>query len=363
MASIPPSVVSAVQKDFAALGKNSVVGDVDKFLAAFVGAAPYLKVDPRPLEKRSNPFDKSALSQPVAWKVASLVSWLFVHRPVGCPVRAGIPEVVTALRKVLGNRKNTWVLEQKDWEEEKPTKRRQRHEAMVALVGGRAVKSTKAKGEWLDGRDDGVLILAPCAPDANSDAASVFGAFYTAKLDAKTAPRIDAFARAISEWKDFDVLPTALHIRSDGFAALGARAARTPVAKDSYEANPAASAPELVATVANDRSISSDASTLYLQTIALPDPTKANIQRWNAWTADVYDAAAAELVKAKLVAEAKVDGAGRKIFARGPIVKKTKLNLPIEQSKLAFTTHGRYVKHLITEPCHTVFERALRAQG
>lgn len=361
MPAVPPAIASAVQKDFAALGKNSVVGDVEKFLTAFVGAAPYIKVDPRPLAKRSNPFEKSVLTPEVAWKVASLVSWLTVHRPVGCPVRAGIPKVVTALRKVLADRKNTWVLEQKYWDEEKAPKRRKRHDAMAALVGGKPVKPTKTKGEWLAGRDDGTLILAPCAPDANSDDASVFGAFYTSKLDAKTAPRIDAFMRAISEWNDFDVLPTAQHIRSAGFAALGERAAKTPVPKDGYEANPAASAPTLVAKVANDSSISANAAALYLQTIALPAPTKANVQLWNGWTSEDYDAAAVELVKAKLVVEAKVDGAGRKIFARGAIVKKTKLNVPIEQSKLAFTTHGRFVKHLITEPCHTLFERALAA--
>jgi hypothetical protein len=98
-----------------------------------------------------------------------------------------------------------------------------------------------------------------------------------------------------------------------------------------------------------------------LQTIALPEPTKANVQLWNGWTAAQYDAASAELVKKKLVVEAKVDGAGRKIFSRGPVVKKTKLNLPIEGAKHAFTTHGRFVKHLITEPCHTLFESATSA--
>ena len=363
MGTIAPAIVLAVQKDFAALGKNSVVGDVDKVLAAFTKAAPYLEVDARPLGSRHDPFHKGALTPEVAWKVASLVSWLFVNRPVGCPVRAGIPKVATALRKILADRKNTWVLEQKYWDEEKPAKRRTRHAAMAALVGGKPVKPTKAKGEWLDGRDDGTLILAPCAPDANSDDASVFGAFYTAKLDAKTSPRIDAFMRAISEWKDFDVLPTAQHICSAGFAALGDRVAKTPVPKNSYEANPAVSASQLVARLARDRSISANAATLYLQTIALPEPTKANVQLWNGWLPEAYDAAAAELVKSKLLVTAKADGAGRKVFARGTILKKTKLNLPIEESKLAFTTHGRFIKHLITEPCHTLFERALRTEA
>ena len=96
-----------------------------------------------------------------------------------------------------------------------------------------------------------------------------------------------------------------------------------------------------------------------MQTLALPAPTKANVLVWNGWTGEAYEAAASEATKTKLVVTAKVDGAGRKLFAPGAIVKKTKLNLPIEQSKLAFTRHGRYIKHLVAEPCHVLFERVM----
>ncbi len=358
MARVPADLVAAVQKDFAALGRNSVVGDVHKFLSAFVGAAPYIKVDTRPLAERDDAFKNAALSPHLARKLASLVSWLFVNRPVGCPVRAGIPKVVSALRDVLQRANNTWILEQRYWGSDKPSKRRQRHAAMAELVGGRPVKPTKRKGAWLDGRDDGVLILAPCAPDANSDDAQVFGAFYTAKLDATSDPRIDDYAHAISEWTHFDVLPTARSILSDGFAGLGTRVAKTKVATGAFEANPTASAPDLVAHVANELAVSAAAAALYLQTIALPDPTKANVLEWNGWLAKQYDAAASELVTAKLVVTSNLAGAGRTIFAPGGVVKKTKLNRPIEKSKLAFTPHGRFIKHLTAEPCHTLFERA-----
>ncbi|MBL8912054.1 MAG: hypothetical protein JNM17_15270, partial [Archangium sp.] len=63
--SIPPSITAAVRKDFAALGKNSVVGDVDRFLGAFVRAVPYLALDERPLHARSNPFARMALTPEV----------------------------------------------------------------------------------------------------------------------------------------------------------------------------------------------------------------------------------------------------------------------------------------------------------
>ena len=358
MAKVSPDLVAAVKKDFAALGTNSVVGDVDKYLAAFVGPAPYIAVDTRPLDKRSNPFDTKFLSSHVAWKLASLVSWLFVNRPVGDPVRAGIPKIVSALRKVLADKRSTWVLESKYWDEEKAPKRRKRHDAMTALVGGKPVGAGKAKGTWLEGRDDGTLILAPSAPDAKGEDATVYGAFYTAKLDDKTAPRILAYAKAISDWPELETLPTAQHIISAGFAALGDRVAKTPVAAGSWEANPSASAPALVAKVAAAHKLSSEAAALYLQTLALPEPTKTNVLVWNGWTTPQYETAAAEIVQGKLVTQAKVDGAGRAIFAPGGVKKKTKLNLPLEETKLAFTTHGRFVKHLITQPCHALFAHA-----
>ncbi len=361
MAKLSPDLVREVQKDFAALGRNSVVGDVDKFLTAFVAAAPYISVDKRPLDKRSNPFEKRVLTPYVAWKVASLVSWLFVNRPVGDVVRAGIPKVVTGLRKVIADKSNVWVLESKYYDEEKAPKRVKRHEAMTKLVGGKVVKPAKAKGAWVDGRDDGTLILAPSAPTGDGESASVYGGFYTAKLDAASLARIVAFARAISDWPESEIIPTARHIISDGFAALGARVAKTPLSDGAWEANPLASTPALVDTVASALGVSKEAAALYLQTLALPEPTKANVLTWTAWTSQQYDAAADELAKTKRVVVAKVDGAGRKIFAPGGVVKKTKLNLPIENSKLPFTTHGRYIKHLVTEPCHALFERVWTA--
>ncbi|MBL8913471.1 MAG: hypothetical protein JNM17_22420, partial [Archangium sp.] len=298
----------------------------------------------------------------VTWKLASLVSWLFVYRPVGCAVRAGIPKVVDALRATLGDGRNVWVLESKYWDELKPAQRRKHHAAMTDLVGGQPLAPPRSRGDWLEGRDDGVLILAPCAPDANSDAASVFGAFYTAKLSPLTEPRIDAYARAISGWNEFDVLATAHHVVSDGFAALGARVMKTTVPAKGYEANPAVSAPRLVERVAGERGVSPEAATLLLQTLALPAPTTANVELWNGWVAKQYDAAARELIAARLLVTASVPKAGRKLFAPGQIVKNTKLNLPIEQSKLAWTRHGRFIKHLISEPCDTLFERAYAAQ-
>ncbi len=362
MSKIHPAVVAAVQRDFKALGKNSVAGDVDKFLSAFVGAMPaYLALDVRSLAAvRSNPFFAKALTPYVAWKVASLVSWIFVNRPVGDPLRAGIPKVVTQLRKVLADKRNLWELESRYYDEDKPARRAKRHAELTALVKGKSVKAPAKMGTWTEGRDDGTLWVGSAALDADSEDATVLGAFYTAKLDAKTAARIRLFAHAASDWERSTVIPTAEHIRSAGFAALGVRVAKTGVPAGGWECNPLASARELVEKVARATGVSIDAAALLLQTLGLPEPTRANVSLWNAWTSAQYDTAAAELVTHKLVVQATVAGAGRKIFGAGTIVKQTKLNMAIESSKVTgnLVTHGRYVKHLIPEPCHTLFARA-----
>ncbi len=355
-------MVAAVQKEFAALGTNSLVGDVQKFLPAFVGAkVSYLVPDLRPIKQRSS-FDSKGLSSVTAWKLASLVSWLFVNKPVGDPVRAGIPAVVKALQGILADKRTNWELEGKYYDEEKPAKRVKRFAGLVAAIGGKPVKPTKSKGTWTDGRDDGTLYLAPAALEANSEDAMILTAVWTAKLDSKTIDRVTKVALAASDWEASDVVRIAAYIRSDKFASFAARVAKTDVPKGSYEADPRASAPALVGKVAAACKVSGDAAALLLQTITLPDPSKANVLVWNGWTSDTYEAAAAELLAKKLVVQAKVDGAGRKIFGPGPVIKKTKLNAPIESSKLALIPNGRHIKHLLPEPCHVMFARAWEAR-
>src|SRR5690606_23909557 len=101
-----------------------------------------------------------------------------------------------------------------------------------------------------------------------------------------------------------------------------------------WDQDPRVSVPELVATVSKQLKVSEDAATLYLQTLALPDPTTSNIQMWNGWTAARLKKAADELVKQEHLVSAKRSRAGRTFFLPGGWEPLKQPNLPIETWKL-----------------------------
>jgi hypothetical protein len=153
------------------------------------------------------------------------------------------------------------------------------------------------------------------------------------------------------------LLPIALAalLRGDGFAALAARIADTDVPAGSWEQNPLASAPKLVAKVAKACAISTDAAALYLQTLAFAEPTTKQVLVWNGWKPKQHAAAVAELVKKKLVVQGKRERTGREIFVKGGYDKGSRKNLPMEEWKQPFYPLPR---HVPVEPAHLLFARA-----
>jgi hypothetical protein len=81
-------------------------------------------------------------------------------------------------------------------------------------------------------------------------------------------------------------------------------------------------------------SLSEDAAVLYLQLLALLEPTDRNLRRWNRWTPARHRQAAAELLAAGLVLEARRPRAGRRLFVPGEWVPAAAPNLPLEAWKL-----------------------------
>ncbi|WP_182866451.1 DNA-binding protein [Stieleria mannarensis] len=106
-----------------------------------------------------------------------------------------------------------------------------------------------------------------------------------------------------------------------------------------WEQAPLVSVPDLVARVAKDQGISDAAACLYLQILALPDPTAKNVQAWNGWKPAEYKKIAAELVEKKLVVSAKRGRAGRDIFLPGGWEPLKLPNLPVETWKLSMYGH------------------------
>jgi len=100
------------------------------------------------------------------------------------------------------------------------------------------------------------------------------------------------------------------------------------------EHDPSRSAPELVAAVAERHGIGADAATLYLQLLALPDPTDRNVAEWTGWKPARLKAARAELAGTDLVVEAKRPRARRSLFLPGGWLALSSPHLPLELWKL-----------------------------
>ena len=127
--------------------------------------------------------------------------------------------------------------------------------------------------------------------------------------------------------------------------------------------------PELVDKIRTARALGEDAAVLYLQTLALSDPTVANLRQWNGWTPARLKKAVAELAAADLVLEAKRARAGRQHFLPGGWEALKRPHLPLETWKLplyglTYDDEGKLETPLELivplQPVHQVFEQAWR---
>ncbi|MFG3153321.1 hypothetical protein ACGF7W_14940 [Streptomyces sp. NPDC048219] len=91
-------------------------------------------------------------------------------------------------------------------------------------------------------------------------------------------------------------------------------AGRDPEGPVGYAQDPLVGAPGLVAEAAAALGLGEDAAALYLQLLALPDPTDRNVARWTGWKPARLKKARAELAATDLVVEAKRPRAGRSLF-------------------------------------------------
>lgn len=140
---------------------------------------------------------------------------------------------------------------------------------------------------------------------------------------------------------------------------------------EGYFQDPSLSAPETVSAVRSALNLSQDQSVLFLQLLALPDPTNAKVQNWNGWTSTKRAQVGGELEAATLVGSGKRARAGRDLFLPGGWVTLPGTSLPIEswKSELYGLPAGdkpplRHETLLITESVQQLFERAwLRYQS
>ncbi|WP_295804336.1 hypothetical protein [uncultured Corynebacterium sp.] len=123
----------------------------------------------------------------------------------------------------------------------------------------------------------------------------------------------------------------ALKLLLQGSLSAYAKWLREPGEGDPHD--PRAVVPELVEQVASALHVSENAAVYYLQLLAWPDPTDANVRRWNEWKKADITNAGAELIDAGVVVEAKRSRAKRKYFLPGGWTEGQPPHLPIETWK------------------------------
>nr|MBA2538629.1 hypothetical protein [Deltaproteobacteria bacterium] len=184
-AKIPQDLIAAAKKDLD-------LRDLGKLLPAFAGAAddaPFLKPDRRPLHDLSG-WSKEALTDNSVDDVVTLLAWLFVSRPIGCSIRAGITSVIEKITEVFEDDKLLWPFGSV-WFDEEDKKEVARRDGILDAVGGKPIDLPKDDDQACTGaRDDGAVIVAAYGR-------RVYAAFRPAKLD-KARKKIEQIAKLMT---------------------------------------------------------------------------------------------------------------------------------------------------------------------
>lgn len=286
-------------------------------------------------------------SADVVASVAQLIPYLNVTLPVGDPYRQALPALHAAVLEQLSNPDFLVLFGGRN--EENESKRA----ALIDQIGGKKIVVVGRRQEERQGRDNGLLLAVEGGYD------DVGYAVRTASLKTQRAtllPQLKA-ALADDEMYGLEGARAAYWLFSKECEELVARIAKTPVPEGAYEANPLVSAKATVAKLREAIGESDDVAALYLQMLALPNPTKKQILLFNGWKPGHYEAAAAALVKKKLLVEGKRERAGRDVFLPGGWEKKSH-GLSMETYKVATFDVVSFDEPTVSVALHTLYSRA-----
>ncbi|MFD3605925.1 hypothetical protein, partial [Streptomyces sp. NPDC058656] len=229
--------------------------------------------------------------------VASLAALAYAL-PYGHPLRACLPEGLAALRRRLTDPGLLLDLDVEWTDKGSSTAVELRKAYGLPATGGADEHGMTPVGEALVLRpwygDQETVLLRPAALTGPDDA--VLGL-----LEGLVGPDRDSGLQALRTILDAG-LERALTAGLDPEGPVG------------HAQDPTVVAPALVAEVASAHGLSEDAAALYLQLLALPDPTDRNCARWTGWTPARLKKARTELAATDLVVDAKRPRAGRTLF-------------------------------------------------
>ena len=268
--------------------------------------------------------------------IVQLVSMVHAETPAGDKVREQMPALITQTAKLLAGPKFVLPLRHFYLHETGRKKPPKPSEWINKHVG----RTKKPGRDGLARADDGLLVAA--GYDSELDA---FVAFRPAKLKSKgdmsrllgllEIDRVENF-----ETTTMGVLGHIAILKSPGFQKLAMAILANDIPAGAWPNNPLHTAPKVVEEIKKKHKLSDDAALAYAQLLALPDPTTANMRTWNDWTAARIKKATAELIKQKLVMEAKRARAGRNVFLPGEWAELKAPWLPIETWKLPHLTES-----------------------
>ncbi|MEV7242641.1 hypothetical protein AB0N92_15530 [Streptomyces sp. NPDC093248] len=230
---------------------------------------------------------------PAALNTLSALAYVL---PYGHPLRAALPAGLAALRRRLADPELLLAVDLEWTEKGASTAAELRTMHGLPETGGGDAHGLTRVGEaivlrpWH--RDREMVLVRPAALAGPDDA--VFGLLEGLVGDVRG--------------HRLRVLRTVL---GDDLARAVAAGADGPVG---HAQDPSVCVPGLVTEVAAARGLSEDAAALYLQLLALPDPTDRNCARWTGWKPARTKKARAELAATGLVVEAKRSRAGRTLF-------------------------------------------------
>ncbi|MFD0312794.1 hypothetical protein [Streptomyces flavalbus] len=275
-------------------------------------------------------------------RAVTALAGLAYSLPYGHPLRAALPEGLAALRRRVADPGLLLDLDLGWTEKGESTAAELRKAHGLPATGGADAHGHTAVGEALVLRpwygDQETVLLRPGALHGADD--PVFG----------------LIEGLVGAWRGHDL--RALRTILDDGLARALAAGTDPEGFTGYAQDPTVSVPDLVAEAASAHGVSADAAALYLQLLALPDPTDRNCVRWTGWKPARMRTARAELAATSLVVEAKRSRAGRTLFLPCGWLDLTAPALPVELWKQGLYPVRDHARAAPLTPVPELFRRA-----
>jgi hypothetical protein len=260
--------------------------------------------------------------------------------PYGHPLRAALPEGLAALRRRMSDPELMLGLDVEFTEKGGSTAVELRKVYGLPATGGADAHGTTRIGEALalrpSYRDTETVLVRPAGLTGPDDA--VFG-LLEGLVGAQRGHGLRMLRTLLGE-------------------ELGRAVAAGTEGSTGYAQDPTVSVPALVTEVAATHGLGEDAAALYLQLLALPDPTDRNCARWTGWKPARLKEACAELAATDLVVEAKRPRAGRTLFLPGGWRDLKSPALPVETWKEGLYPIPGHQRAIPLVPVPELFTRA-----